>query len=128
MLNLKIILDLDVHSLAEFKQLFIFNHWFEIWNMNKNNALHWLDSVVLFALPLETIIIGVHYAVTGNRQKTVTEYFTGNRKLSLISTVISYVFSFRSAGSIIGLPVESYYFGGQCLLTVFSFVWATVVH
>ena len=86
--------------------------------MDNQSKLHWLDYIVFIGLLSTTIAIGLYFALSGKRQRTIAEYFTGNRNLSFVPTIISYIVSFRAAGIIVALPVETYYFGGHFLISV----------
>ena len=79
-------------------------------------SVHWLDYVVFVAVLLVTTGIGTLFAVTGGRQSTTHEYFTGNRKLNVLPTALSMVVTYMSAVMVIGIPTEAYLYGGQLIL------------
>ena len=82
--------------------------------------LHWVDYVVLIFVLSFTITIGVFFALKGDRQRSTEEYFTGNRNLGFLSTVMSISVSFFSGMAMIGIPSEVYLYGGQYILHSFS--------
>ena len=84
--------------------------------------LHWLDYIVLGLVLFLTVGIGVYFAITGNRQRTTSEYFTGNRKLGFTSTILSISVTFLSGIGMIGIPSEVYLYGGQYVLNVIAVV------
>ena len=82
--------------------------------------LHWFDYVTFGLSMLVTVLIGVVFALSGGRQKTTAEYFTADRQLSVIPAALSIIVSYMSAVMIIGVPAESYLYGGEYILAAFG--------
>ena len=78
--------------------------------------LHWLDYFLFLTVLLGTTTIGVVFAFIGGRQQTTDDYFTGNRKLSVLPTSLSVIVTYMSAVMVIGMPAEAYAYGGQLFL------------
>ena len=51
---------------------------------------------------------GLYHAFTGGKQKTLSEYYTGNRKLRTLPVALSILVSFVSAILVLGTPAEMY--------------------
>ena len=75
--------------------------------------LHYMDYIAIIALLLCTIGIGMYFALTGNKQRSTLEYFTGNQNLGFFSTVISISVPFLNGVALIGTPAEIYLYGGH---------------
>ena len=90
--------------------------------MDKSNTLDVYDYVVFLFIIITVIGIGFFFLFFGKSQKTVAEYFTGNRKLNFIPTILSFIVSHKSSISIVGVPAEAYYYGGQYLLMVICII------
>ena len=82
--------------------------------------LHWVDYAVLIFVMCFTLTIGIFFAFRGARQRSTSEYFTGNRNLGFTSTVMSISVSFFSGIAMIGIPSEVYLYSGQFLWISFS--------
>ena len=79
-------------------------------------SIHPADYVIFFLLMSVNIVISIVFAVTGGRQRTTSEYFSGDRKLQLWPAALSIIVSYMSAVMIIGVPSEAYLYGGQNIL------------
>ena len=101
-----------------FGSLFSFNRLIQNTDLTKmvSYQLHWLDYVVFTIVILVTTCIGAIFALTGGRQSTTSEYFTGNRKLNVLPTSLSIVVTYMSAVMVIGMPAEVYSYGGELIL------------
>ncbi|KAM6354692.1 sodium-dependent multivitamin transporter [Podargus strigoides] len=68
----------------------------------------------IFALLLAlSSAIGLFYALSGDRQRTVQEFLLANRNMSCLPVALSLLATFQSAVAILGVPAEIYRFGTQ---------------
>ena len=86
--------------------------------MDNSKHLHWLDYIVLGLVLLCTVGIGVYFGITGNRQRSTDGYFTGNRHLGFVPTIVSISVTILSGIGMIGVPSEVYLYGGHYILNV----------
>uniref|UniRef100_T1JCV4 Sodium-coupled monocarboxylate transporter 1 n=1 Tax=Strigamia maritima TaxID=126957 RepID=T1JCV4_STRMM len=73
--------------------------------------LHHLQIVdyIIFVLTLiVSLLIGLYYAFTGNKQKTVQEYLVGNRNMGVLPVAMSLLATFLSAMGMMVIPAEIY--------------------
>ena len=93
--------------------------------------LHWLDYVVFVAMLMVSTGIGLTFVFIGGKQRTVTEYLTGDRKLSMFPASVSMVVSYMSAISMLRDPAESYMYGAiymwQILAGIIGAILASVL-
>lgn len=75
--------------------------------------LHILDWVVFGAMMAISLVIGVYYALTGDKQASTGEYLLGNRKMNIIPVTLSLMVSYISTITLLGYPTEMYSFGAQ---------------
>ena len=75
---------------------------------------------VLFAVVLSfSMGIGIFFSLRGGKQKTISEFLMGNRKMQVIPTFISLMMSFTSAIVMLGATSEIYMRGtGFCWFMV----------
>ena len=52
--------------------------------------------------------LGLYHAFTGGKQKTLSEYYTGDRNLRTLPVALSILVSFVSAILVLGTPAEMY--------------------
>ena len=78
----------------------------------------WLDYTIFVATVLLSLAIGLYQAFTSRRRLTTDEYLMGNRNMSMFPVAVSLTVSFLSAISILGYPVEIYYFGSTFLFII----------
>lgn len=73
--------------------------------------LHWGDYVIMTIFLSISFAIGIYHSLTGDKQRTTTEFIMANRNLSVIPTAISMLMSYISAILIIGHTAEIYDYG-----------------
>ena len=76
-------------------------------------TIHAVDYVIFVVMLLGTLAIGVYHACTGGKQKTTSEYLTGDRNLSFFPVSVSLTASFFSSILMLGFPAEAYTNGGM---------------
>ena len=79
-------------------------------------TLHWADYLVFLIFMLITPAIGIFFALSGGKQKTTKEYFSGNNRLGVFPSSVSIVVSYMSAIMSLGVPAETFLYGGHYLL------------
>ncbi|XP_064002607.1 sodium-dependent multivitamin transporter [Pogoniulus pusillus] len=72
-----------------------------------------IDYSIFALLLVLSSAIGLFYALTGNRQRTVQEFLLANRNMSFLPVALSLLATFQSAVAILGVPAEIYRFGTE---------------
>ncbi|OWF49523.1 Sodium-coupled monocarboxylate transporter 1 [Mizuhopecten yessoensis] len=85
-------------------------------------TLHYVEFLIFGVTLLISISIGIYFAKSGGKQKTLEEYLVGNRKISFCPVAISLLVTFQSGISLLGLPVEIYQYGTQIYLGIIGLV------
>ncbi|XP_058794304.1 putative sodium-dependent multivitamin transporter [Phymastichus coffea] len=93
----------------------------------KKSMLQAADYVVLGVVMLVSAGIGVYYRFTGGKQKTIEEYFSANRSMSVLPLSIALMVSFVSAITVLGISGEIYAHGTLFAVHYIGIVAATVV-
>ena len=70
------------------------------------NKIHIADYSVFGVSILISIAIGIYYALTGDKQRTTSEYLVGSRKMLVLPVAISLMVSLESSIMMLGLPAE----------------------
>lgn len=83
-------------------------------------SFHWFDYVVFIGVLLLALGVGVFQAFTGDRQRTTSEYLTGNRQLRLGPVLLSMFMSGISAILVLGNSAEMYIHGAQMWISCFG--------
>lgn len=81
----------------------------------------WLTGYdyIVFGITLAaSVAVGVYYGCCGKKQRTLEEYLMGGRKLSCLPVALSLLVTFQSGISLLGTPVEIYYYGTQISMGV----------
>ena len=68
------------------------------------------DYVVFAFMLMLSAAIGVFFAVTGKKEVTADEVLLGDRHMNIFPVALSLMVSFMSAISVIGIPVEIYFY------------------
>ena len=76
-----------------------------------DTSLHWADYVIFISFFGISLAIGVYFAFSGGRQRSVEEFLVANHQLSVVPTVMSLVMSYLSALTILGGVAEMYTHG-----------------
>ncbi|XP_060065847.1 sodium-dependent multivitamin transporter-like [Ylistrum balloti] len=77
---------------------------------------------VLFACVIAISIgIGIFHACAGGKQKTSLEYHLGNRKIQTFPLILSMLVTTQSSILMLGIPAETYLYGGVLLFSSFGF-------
>ncbi|XP_027525280.1 sodium-dependent multivitamin transporter [Corapipo altera] len=72
-----------------------------------------IDYTIFVLLLVLSMAIGLFYALSGNRQRTVQEFLLANRDMSCLPVALSLLATFQSAVAILGVPAEIYRFGTE---------------
>ncbi|KAM9383354.1 sodium-dependent multivitamin transporter isoform 2-T4 [Phaethornis superciliosus] len=72
-----------------------------------------IDYSIFALLLVLSSAIGLFYALSGDRQRTVQEFLLANRTMSFLPVALSLLATFQSAVAILGVPAEIYRFGTQ---------------
>lgn len=71
------------------------------------------DYVIFVLLLVFSAGIGLFYALSGGKQRTVQEFLLANRSMSFLPVALSLLATFQSAVAILGVPSEIYRFGTE---------------
>jgi len=83
--------------------------------------LGWADYLVFLGMVFASIAIGIYHGIRQNKNKTEnnsSEYIMGNRKMSLAPVMLSLAASYISAILFLGVPAETFFYGGQYWLHI----------
>ncbi|KAM4903907.1 sodium-dependent multivitamin transporter [Sylvia borin] len=72
-----------------------------------------IDYSIFALLLVLSSAIGLYYALSGDRQRTVQEFLLANRDMSCLPVALSLLASFQSAVAILGVPSEIFRFGTE---------------
>ncbi|XP_010016085.1 PREDICTED: sodium-dependent multivitamin transporter-like, partial [Nestor notabilis] len=72
-----------------------------------------IDYSIFALLLLLSSAIGLFYALSGDRQRTVQEFLLANRNMGFLPVALSLLATFQSAVAILGVPAEIYHFGTE---------------
>ncbi|XP_066036312.1 sodium-dependent multivitamin transporter isoform X3 [Chamaea fasciata] len=72
-----------------------------------------IDYSIFALLLVLSSAIGLFYALSGDRQRTVQEFLLANRDMSCLPVALSLLASFQSAVAILGVPAEIFRFGTE---------------
>ncbi|KAJ8317203.1 hypothetical protein KUTeg_005107 [Tegillarca granosa] len=86
------------------------------------DMLGYVDYIVFAVTLILSFSIGIYYSRTGGKQRTIEEYLTGNRKIQCLPVAVSLLVTFQSGISLLGLPVEIYYYGTQISMGIIGLV------
>ncbi|XP_033757467.1 LOW QUALITY PROTEIN: sodium-coupled monocarboxylate transporter 1-like [Pecten maximus] len=90
-------------------------------------SLHFVEYIIFGLTLLISISIGIYFAKSGGKQKTLEEYLVGNRKISFCPIAVSLLVTFQSGISLLGLPVEIYQYGTQISMGIIGLVTGYVL-
>ena len=84
--------------------------------MSENDTFSAADYVV-FAITMGiTVAIGIVASFLGVKEKTVAQYFVGNRRLAVLPVAVSLIMTRVSANDLLGTTAEMYFFGTQAIM------------
>lgn len=72
-----------------------------------------IDYTIFTLLLVLSLAIGLFYALSGGRQRTVQEFLLANRSMGFLPVALSLLATFQSAVAILGVPAEIYRFGTE---------------
>lgn len=72
-----------------------------------------IDYSIFALLLVLSSAIGLFYALSGDRQRTVQEFLLANRNMGFLPVALSLLATFQSAVAILGVPGEIYRFGTE---------------
>ncbi|XP_074904905.1 sodium-dependent multivitamin transporter isoform X3 [Buteo buteo] len=72
-----------------------------------------IDYSIFVLLLVLSSAIGLFYALSGDRQRTVQEFLLANRNMGFLPVALSLLATFQSAVAILGVPAEIYRFGTE---------------
>ncbi|NXC22413.1 SC5A6 protein, partial [Corythaeola cristata] len=72
-----------------------------------------IDYSIFALLLVLSSAIGLFYALSGDRQRTVQEFLLANRNMSFLPVALSLLATFQSAVAILGVPAEIYRYGTE---------------
>ncbi|XP_069461683.1 sodium-dependent multivitamin transporter [Ambystoma mexicanum] len=72
-----------------------------------------VDYVIFALLLVLSSGIGLYYALSGGKQRTMQEFLLADRSMSFLPVALSLLATFQSAVAILGVPSEIYRFGTE---------------
>ncbi|RMB94054.1 hypothetical protein DUI87_29507 [Hirundo rustica rustica] len=72
-----------------------------------------IDYSIFALLLVLSSAIGLFYALSGDRQRTVQEFLLANRNMGCLPVALSLLASFQSAVAILGVPAEIFRYGTE---------------
>ncbi|XP_061178527.1 sodium-coupled monocarboxylate transporter 1-like isoform X2 [Saccostrea echinata] len=88
----------------------------------KTKVLGYVDYIVFGLSLVISLVIGVYHSRSGGKQRSVQEYLMGNRRFTCLPVALSLLVTFQSGISLLGLPVEIYYYGTQIYMGIVGLV------
>ncbi|CAF0920702.1 unnamed protein product [Adineta ricciae] len=89
--------------------------------------LSWIDYGVSSIVLILSGGIGIHYACKRSKPASTKEYLIADGQMKILPTAMSLLASFTSAISLLGTPVEIYYYGTMYVYSIFAWLIATLV-
>ncbi|XP_033742478.1 sodium-dependent multivitamin transporter-like [Pecten maximus] len=80
-----------------------------------------VDYVLFACVIVISIGIGIFHACVGGKQKTGLEYHLGNRNIKTLPLILSMLVTTQSSILMLGIPAETYLYGGVILFSSFGF-------
>ncbi|XP_062578252.1 sodium-coupled monocarboxylate transporter 1-like isoform X2 [Saccostrea cucullata] len=90
--------------------------------METSKVLGYVDYIVMGLSLVMSLVIGVYFSRSGGKQRSVEEYLMGNRRITCLPVALSLLVTFQSGISLLGLPVEIYYYGTQIYMGIVGLV------
>lgn len=86
-----------------------------------------VDYVVIGIVMSISASVGIYFRFTGGKQKTTLEFLMADKNMSILPVSFSILATAMSAISILGIPVETYFYGAQKLMREFSNPIAVII-
>ncbi|CAF1421016.1 unnamed protein product [Adineta ricciae] len=80
--------------------------------------LSWIDYTVFVLLLIFSCGIGIYQGCIRSKQTSTKEFLLANGRMKILPTAMSLLASLTSAASLLGMPVEFYYFGSMLVYCV----------
>ena len=90
--------------------------------VDPSHSFYIADYAVFGVTIFISIGIGIYYALSGDRQRTTSEYLVGGRAMKFLPVAISLMVSFESSIMMLGLPAEMYVYGVQWWLSCLGYL------
>ncbi|CAF1039315.1 unnamed protein product [Rotaria sordida] len=89
--------------------------------------LGWIDYGVLVLLLIISGAIGIYQGCLRSKKVSTQEFLVGDGQMKILPTAMSLLASLTSAASLLGMPVEVYYYGTMFIYCVFSWLISTYI-
>lgn len=89
--------------------------------------LGYVDYIVFGISLVISLLIGIYYSRSVGKQRSVEEYLMGNRRITCLPVALSLLVTFQSGISLLGLPVEIYYYGTQIYMGIIGLVIGNII-
>ncbi|UJR34606.1 hypothetical protein I4U23_027382 [Adineta vaga] len=87
--------------------------------------LGWIDYGVLIVLLISSGGIGIYHGCVRSKQVSTKEFLVADGQMRILPTAMSLLASITSAASLLGMPVEIYYYGTMFIYCIISWFLAT---
>ena len=93
-------------------------------------TFHWADYAVFGGTLLISLVIGIYYRFTGDKQSSTREFLLGDKQMKCLPVALSLQASFMSAISILGIPAEIYLHGIMyvAIILAYSIAFPVAAH
>ncbi|KAK4876634.1 hypothetical protein RN001_009140 [Aquatica leii] len=81
----------------------------------KNYLFSWLDYIVFGSMLGISVIIGIYFALCGNRQNSADEYLKGGKTMKVLPIAVSLIASQIATSTLLAVPSDVYRFGANYL-------------
>ncbi|GAB6033436.1 Sodium-coupled monocarboxylate transporter 1 [Chamberlinius hualienensis] len=78
------------------------------------------DYVIIIAMMVISTAAGLYFSMVKGKQSSTMEYFLASRNMGVSSMALSFFATAIATGTMIGFPVETYFFGLQVLMFCLS--------
>ncbi|CAF3688889.1 unnamed protein product [Rotaria sp. Silwood1] len=89
--------------------------------------LGWIDYGVLALLLIISGAIGIYQGCLRSKKVSTQEFLVGDGRMKILPTAMSLLASLTSAASLLGMPVEVYYYGTMFIYCIFSWFISTYI-
>ncbi|CAF1238617.1 unnamed protein product [Adineta ricciae] len=89
--------------------------------------LGWIDYGVLILLLIFSGGIGIYHGCAQSKQVSAKDFLVADGRMRVLPTAMSLLASITSAASLLGMPVEIYYYGTMFVYCIISWFLATYI-
>lgn len=95
--------------------------------MSERLILSGADYGMVILLLTVSAVIGLYFSIFGGKQKTNDEYLLAGKDMPILPVSFSFMASFLSATTILGIPAEMYLFGTNMTFMNLGFTLGPII-